>query len=200
MIHIMGDLLGSVSILVASLTLMFRPSWTIVDPLCTLLFAVIIFGASVGLVKQYFMILMETTPDNISVETVKSHLLGTRGVVAVSSLRLWSLTSGKDACLVVVAVSRRHSSLSGRRISLGHVIASSEDVTLFAGAEEEMELMEVATLGSDSGMPSSMAHADLPGGEVEWSREEYEAVLNGIRESLLRGFGFVELFVEVHLV
>ncbi|KAJ3021124.1 UNVERIFIED_CONTAM: hypothetical protein HDU68_009785 [Siphonaria sp. JEL0065] len=94
MIHIIGDLLGSISILLAALLLLFKPTWTILDPLCTILFSIIIFISSLGLAKQYILILMETCPEDIDVEDVRNGVLALEGVEAVDGVRCWSLTAG----------------------------------------------------------------------------------------------------------
>ncbi|KAJ3241772.1 hypothetical protein HDU81_010416 [Chytriomyces hyalinus] len=216
MIHIVGDLLGSVSILIAALTLLFRPQWTIIDPLCTIFFSLIIFAASLGLVKQYVMILMETTPETISVQAVTDHLLEIPGITAVPSLRIWSLTHGKDACIARIEYNPRlapstpssplspespskkwstpvvssrphaHNSASPSR-------ATAADVTLYVNTEEEMEMSEVVTLNSDC---ASVAEVE----PVQISTTEYLALLNGVKASLTQEFQFTELFVELHVV
>ncbi|KAI9336098.1 cation efflux family-domain-containing protein [Obelidium mucronatum] len=117
MIHIVGDLLGSISILIAALVLMYQPTWTILDPLCTILFSVIIFMSSLGLLKRYMMVLMESVPDGVDVDVLKEGIVeefrtGSGGwfsdnnvVVGVEVCKVWMLTEGKECCVLVVTVS-----------------------------------------------------------------------------------------------
>ncbi|KAI8840094.1 cation efflux family-domain-containing protein [Chytriomyces cf. hyalinus JEL632] len=208
MIHIIGDLLGSVSILIAAVTLMFRPQWTIIDPLCTIFFSLIIFAASFGLVKQYFLILMETTPEAISVQAVTDHLLDIPGITSVPSLRIWSLTHGKDACIVRVEYNPRiaaaksvpppHSDTTTLKIP--SVLSGSHDsdqktvdVTLYGNMEEEMEMSEVVTLNSDCGSVVGVEPVYL-------STTEHSTLLNELKIGLIQEFQFTELFVEIQIV
>ncbi|KAI8843888.1 cation efflux family-domain-containing protein [Chytriomyces cf. hyalinus JEL632] len=216
MIHIIGDLLGSVSILIAALTLLFRPQWTIIDPLCTIFFSLIIFAASLGLVKQYVMILMETTPETISVQAVTDHLLEIPGITAVPSLRIWSLTHGKDACIARIEYNPRlapatpsspvrpdspstkwsapvSSSRPHAHDSASPSRATAADVTLYVSTDEEMEMSEVVTLNSDC---ASVAEVE----PVQISTTEHAALLSGVKASLTQEFQFAELFVELHVV
>ncbi|KAJ3231339.1 hypothetical protein HDU81_003858 [Chytriomyces hyalinus] len=207
MIHIIGDLLGSISILLAAVTLMFRPQWTIIDPLCTIFFSLIIFAASFGLVKQYFLILMETTPEAISVQAVTDHLLDIPGITSVPSLRLWSLTHGKDACIVRVEYSPRTAAAksvpppkSNTNLKIASVLSGSHDtdqktvdVTLYGNMEEEMEMCEVVTLNSDCGSAVEMDPVYL-------STTEHSTLLNELKAGLLQEFQFAELFVEMQIV
>ncbi|KAJ3400509.1 hypothetical protein CcCBS67573_g04212 [Chytriomyces confervae] len=217
LIHIVGDLLGSVSILVAALTLLFRPQWTVVDPLCTIFFSLIIFAASLGLVKQYVMILMETTPETVSVQAVTEHLLEIPGITAVPALRIWSLTHGKDACIALIEYNPRlapatpsspvkpdspstkwSTPASSSRLLHANDAASpsratAADVTLYVSTEEEMEMSEVVTLNSDC---ASVAEVEA----VHISTTEHAALLSGVKASLTQEFQFAELFVELHVV
>ncbi|KAJ3199767.1 hypothetical protein HDU83_004933 [Entophlyctis luteolus] len=104
MVHIIGDLLGSISIVIASCVLLFKPEWTIIDPICTIVFAAIIFLSTLGLARQYVMIMMERVPENTSVEIITSSLLNHEAVQAVDAVRLWSLIPGKNCCVVRVRV------------------------------------------------------------------------------------------------
>ncbi|KAJ3380666.1 hypothetical protein HDU80_002037 [Chytriomyces hyalinus] len=207
MIHIIGDLLGSISIFIAAVTLMFRPQWTIVDPLCTIFFSLIIFAASFGLVKQYFLILMETTPEAISVQAVTDHLLDIPGITGVPSLRIWSLTHGKDACIVRVEYNPRIAAAksvppphSDTTLKIPSVLSGSHDanqktvdVTLYGNMDEEMEMCEVITLNSDCG---SAVGVEL----VYLSTTEHSALLRDVKAGLMQEFQFTQLFVEIQIV
>jgi len=41
-IHIIGDIVQSVGIVIASLVVYFKPEWRIVDPICTFIFSIIV--------------------------------------------------------------------------------------------------------------------------------------------------------------
>ncbi|KAI9336102.1 cation efflux family-domain-containing protein [Obelidium mucronatum] len=90
-----ADLLGSIFILISSVILLIKPKWTLIDPICTILVAVIIFAATFGLIEEYMNILMEGSPSNICIDTINEALVAVPAVKAVKSLKVWTLTQGK---------------------------------------------------------------------------------------------------------
>ncbi|XP_028995237.1 proton-coupled zinc antiporter SLC30A2-like isoform X2 [Betta splendens] len=90
-IHVVGDLLQSVGVLLAATIIHFWPEYKIADPVCTFLFSVLVVGTTLPITKDVFRTLMEGTPQNINYNTVRKLLLSVRGVVAVHNLHMWSL-------------------------------------------------------------------------------------------------------------
>ncbi|KAJ1560869.1 hypothetical protein HK405_005670, partial [Cladochytrium tenue] len=41
-VHVIGDLISSIGVVIASVVIMVRPDWTAVDPVCTFLFSVLV--------------------------------------------------------------------------------------------------------------------------------------------------------------
>lgn len=74
---------------------MVKPSWTIVDPICTVLFSILVMFTTYRLVLDSLGILMEGTPTHIDPEEIESSLLEIPGVVLVHDLHVWNLTAGK---------------------------------------------------------------------------------------------------------
>lgn len=99
-IHVLGDGLQSVGVMIAAALIWYEPSWYIADPICTLVFAVIVLFTTVRLVRQSVAVLMEGTPANIAVEDVDSALLDIPGVKEVHDLHIWSLSVGKPSLSV----------------------------------------------------------------------------------------------------
>ncbi|XP_023276773.1 zinc transporter 2-like [Seriola lalandi dorsalis] len=91
-IHVVGDLLQSVGVLLAATIIHFWPEYKVADPICTFLFSVLVLATTFPVTKDIFRILMEATPQDINVNTVRELLLSVRGVVAVHSLHTWSLS------------------------------------------------------------------------------------------------------------
>lgn len=73
-LHVLGDLLMSVGVIIAAIVINIRPDWTIVDPLCTYLFSVIIMMTSVPVFRDCIMVLMEATPGNIDVDQLENDI------------------------------------------------------------------------------------------------------------------------------
>jgi cation diffusion facilitator family transporter len=94
-LHVIGDLLASIGVLISSIILIFRPDLTIVDPLCTFLFSILVLYTTYHLVKDSLAVLMEGVPGNIHPDLIESSLLNVPGVIAVHDLHVWTLSPGK---------------------------------------------------------------------------------------------------------
>lgn len=58
-IHVLGDLLQSIGVLVAAVVIWWKPEWRLADPICTFLFSIIVIASTVMLVKEIVVTLME---------------------------------------------------------------------------------------------------------------------------------------------
>uniref|UniRef100_A0A4W6FS45 Probable proton-coupled zinc antiporter SLC30A3 n=1 Tax=Lates calcarifer TaxID=8187 RepID=A0A4W6FS45_LATCA len=90
-IHVVGDLLQSVGVLLAATIIHFWPEYKVADPICTFVFSVLVIGTTFPVTKDVLRILMEGAPQDINSNTVRELLLSVRGIVAVHSLHAWSL-------------------------------------------------------------------------------------------------------------
>ncbi|KAM8914416.1 proton-coupled zinc antiporter SLC30A2-like [Spinachia spinachia] len=90
-IHVVGDLVQSVGVLLAATIIHFRPEYKVADPICTFLFSLLVLGTTLPITKDVFRILMEGAPAGVSFSAVRELLLSVRGVVSVHSLHMWSL-------------------------------------------------------------------------------------------------------------
>lgn len=81
--------------LIASIIIMIKPSWTIVDPICTVFFSALVMFTTYRLVWDSLGILMEGTPTHIDPEEIEASLLKIPGVTLVHDLHVWNLTAGK---------------------------------------------------------------------------------------------------------
>uniref|UniRef100_A0A8C3N780 Probable proton-coupled zinc antiporter SLC30A3 n=1 Tax=Geospiza parvula TaxID=87175 RepID=A0A8C3N780_GEOPR len=103
-VHVVGDLLQSVSVLVAATIIYFKPQCKIADPISTLFFSVFVLGSTITILRDVFTVLMEGAPRGLQFDVVKEALLGARGVPGVHDLHLWALTPNHAAVSVHVAV------------------------------------------------------------------------------------------------
>ncbi|NXN63016.1 ZNT3 protein, partial [Himantopus himantopus] len=103
-IHVVGDLLQSIGVLVAATIIYFKPQCKIADPISTLFFSVFVLGSTFTILKDVFRVLMEGAPRGIEFDAVKEALLGVRGVKGAHDLHLWALTLSHHAVSVHVAV------------------------------------------------------------------------------------------------
>lgn len=93
MIHVLGDLLGSVAAIVAAFLIMFF-GWNWADPVLSVLVALLILKSGWAVVKKSAHILIEGSPSDINFDEVKSHLIEqVPSVVDVHHIHVWSLTN-----------------------------------------------------------------------------------------------------------
>ncbi|WP_380181086.1 CDF family zinc transporter ZitB [Kalamiella sp. sgz302252] len=88
-LHVLGDLLGSVGAIAAALIIMFT-GWTPIDPILSILVAVLVLRSAWALMKESFHELLEGTPPGLDVEKLKRALvLNIPEVRNVHHVHLW---------------------------------------------------------------------------------------------------------------
>ncbi|MDN5248313.1 MAG: cation diffusion facilitator family transporter [Wolbachia endosymbiont of Tyrophagus putrescentiae] len=91
-LHVIGDILGSVAAILASVIIMLT-GWQIADPILSVFVSVIILNSGYKITKNSCHILLEGTPDNISIEEIKSQIMSALPEVAdVHHIHAWSLS------------------------------------------------------------------------------------------------------------
>jgi cobalt-zinc-cadmium efflux system protein len=102
-LHMLGDLLTSVVVLLNGIILTFKP-WYWLDPMLSVLIACFITWNCWTILKTAVSILMNATPSGIEIAKVKDFLEGVPGVNGVHYLHAWNLCSSSVAlsCHVVV--------------------------------------------------------------------------------------------------
>ncbi len=103
-LHMVGDLLTSVAVVVGGMVLIFKP-WYWLDPVLSLLIVYFILKNCWGILKEAGGILMNATPTGIDIEEVKETLEQISGVCGVHYLHAWNLSSSSIAfsCHIVVS-------------------------------------------------------------------------------------------------
>lgn len=96
LLHVIGDLLGSVAALVSGAVIYFT-GWTPVDPLLSLGLAGLILYSTVHLLREALHILMEGVPSGLDVERVGRRLATLPGVRSVHDLHIWRVSGGTVA-------------------------------------------------------------------------------------------------------
>lgn len=96
-IHVIGDFLQSLGVLIAALVIHFEPSYAIVDPICTFLFSIIVLITTINIIRDAVNVLMEGIPDGVNFIEVRETLQELPSVIRVHNLRIWSLSLDKIA-------------------------------------------------------------------------------------------------------
>ncbi|KAL5709390.1 Metal tolerance protein 1 [Ranunculus cassubicifolius] len=104
-LHALGDLIQSLGVMIGGGIIWAKPSWLIVDLFCTLGFSVLVLLTTISMIRDIFLILMESTPRGIESDKLETGLRGIRGVEAVHDLHVWAVSAGKTllSCHVIAA-------------------------------------------------------------------------------------------------
>jgi cobalt-zinc-cadmium efflux system protein len=103
LIHVIGDLLGSVAALLAGAVIYFT-GWMPIDPILSLFVATLILFSTLNLLRQALHVLMEGVPLNLQLEKVGQSMARIRGVHSVHDLHIWNLSTGQIALSAHVAL------------------------------------------------------------------------------------------------
>jgi cobalt-zinc-cadmium efflux system protein len=103
LLHVMGDLLGSVAALASGLIVSYT-GFTLIDPLLSLFICALILTSSLRLLRDGMHALMEGVPDGLTLAEVGRDMAGIAGVVSVHDLHIWALSSNRTALSAHVVV------------------------------------------------------------------------------------------------
>lgn len=104
LVHVVSDFIQSLGVFVAALVIYFKPQWTIIDPVCTFLFSILVLATTLTIMKDALMVLMEGTPKFLDYTEIKQMFHEIDGVVLVHNLRIWALSINKIALSAHLAV------------------------------------------------------------------------------------------------
>ncbi len=94
-LHVMGDLLGSLAAIVAAGVIM-ATGWTPIDPLLSVLVAVLILRSAAILVRESGHILLEGAPAGIDRRQIARHLVDTvPGLADIHHVHVWSISEDR---------------------------------------------------------------------------------------------------------
>lgn len=104
-LHVLGDLLGSVAALVAAAVIIFT-GWTPIDPLLSALVAVLLFRSAWLLVRLSGNLLLEGVPETMDRDGIARDIVANvAGVREIHHMHVWSMDGARNmatlhACLV----------------------------------------------------------------------------------------------------
>jgi len=131
LMHVMGDLLGSLAALSAGAVIYFT-GWTPIDPILSLFICALILFSALRLLREALHVIMEGVPLNLDLREVGQAMAATPGVISVHDLHIWTLSSGQpvlSAHIVIPDMNRWEDTLAALR-ELIHDRFDIEHVTL----------------------------------------------------------------------
>ena len=105
LIHVLGDLVSSLAALIAGAVAYFT-DWVMIDPILSLLIAVLILVSTLRLLRDTLHVLMEGVPSAVDLAQIGGALAAVRGVATVHDLHIWSIGSDHAALSAHVEIER----------------------------------------------------------------------------------------------
>ncbi|CAK0769416.1 Zinc transporter ZitB [Gammaproteobacteria bacterium] len=107
LLHVLGDLLGSVAALTAGAVIQFT-GWTPIDPIASLLVCALILGSALRILTEALHVIMEGVPRHLNLEEVGLTMAAQLGVESVHDLHIWTLSSGHIALSAHLVIPNLH--------------------------------------------------------------------------------------------
>lgn len=98
LVHVMGDLLGSLAALIAGLVVQYT-GWMQIDPLLSIFVCLLLLRSTVEILKEAYHFLMEGVPHHIDYVQVGDDLVEIEGVMSVHDLHVWEMSPGYPALI-----------------------------------------------------------------------------------------------------
>lgn len=103
--HVAGDLLGSVAAIGAAIIIIFT-GWMPIDPILSILVAVLVFIAGVSITRRAGHILLQGAPEGLTPETVRAALVGkVDGMKEAGHIHTWVLTENQPMVTLDITAS-----------------------------------------------------------------------------------------------
>jgi len=103
LLHVMGDVLGSLAAIAAGSVIWFT-GWTPIDPLLSILIAGLILFSSVRLLREALHATLDGVPLHLDIEVLGRALAGVPGVSEVHDLHVWPIAAERLALSAHVRV------------------------------------------------------------------------------------------------
>jgi len=102
-LHMLGDALGSVAIIVGAILIHYT-GWQRVDPILSIIIGALIVWTARQVIKESLNILLEGLPQGLKLNDVMNSMRSVEGVVDVHDLHIWTLGSSDHAlsCHVLI--------------------------------------------------------------------------------------------------
>jgi cobalt-zinc-cadmium efflux system protein len=142
--HVLGDLLGSVAAIAAAVVIL-ATGWTPIDPLLSVLVALLVLRSAYAIVRRAAHILLEGTPEGFDAGHIREAVQGAHpDVHDVHHVHVWSLTPERSLATLHVRVRggaspapvlRAVTRILGERFGLHHAPVQIETVNCPEGAD-----------------------------------------------------------------
>ena len=127
LLHVIGDLLGSVAAIAAAVIIMMT-GWVKIDPILSILVAVLIGISAMRLIRETGYILLEGAPESINTKALVDGLKASSPLIReVDDLRIWQIAPDQS-CVVLHACVDRAEDASEALRSVKEYLAKEFDI------------------------------------------------------------------------
>jgi cobalt-zinc-cadmium efflux system protein len=105
LVHVMGDLLGSIAALIAGVVIQLT-AWMPIDAILSILVSLLILKSTISILRESYHFLMEGVPLHIDYLEVGRDLKKVSGVLAVHDLHVWEMTPSFPALIGHIEIDR----------------------------------------------------------------------------------------------
>ncbi len=102
LLHVVGDLLGSVGAIAAAIGIMLT-GWTLLDPILSILVAGLVVRSAWGLVTDSIRVLLQAVPKGVDAREAEAGLQEVPGVAEAGHFHAWTLTDSTTIATVHVS-------------------------------------------------------------------------------------------------
>lgn len=106
-IHILGDLLQSLGVVIFAIIIYLKPLWKFLDPVISIVFVVIASSFSIPVAKGIIRMMLDSTPRDLDIDRFMITLNSIEHVKEIHDLHVWNLTHGKPAMTAHILVDDR---------------------------------------------------------------------------------------------
>jgi cobalt-zinc-cadmium efflux system protein len=140
-LHVITDLLSSLGVIIAAGVIKYT-GWELIDPLISILIALVITRGAVRVIRESGVILMESAPMDISPVEMREELMTIPGITDVHDVHVWQISLRENAASVHVVTARSSDDVVRdvrealkNRFQLTHVTVQVESENLRANGE-----------------------------------------------------------------
>lgn len=103
-IHVIGDLIQSSGVILASIIMMINPDLIIVDIICTICFSILVLISTIYVVKDALNILLEKMPNDVNVDLIIDRLKEIDNFDDIIKLHVWNISANVKAIAVSIKI------------------------------------------------------------------------------------------------
>ncbi|MEI7532642.1 MAG: cation diffusion facilitator family transporter [Betaproteobacteria bacterium] len=104
LVHVMGDMLGSIAALIAGVVIQYT-GWMQIDPLLSIVVCLLLINSTWGVLKESYHFLMKGVPIDIDYIQVGKDISSIEGVNEIHDLHVWEMTPGYPALIGHIEIS-----------------------------------------------------------------------------------------------